>query len=495
MKFTNLFWGFLFFAIAATHTNAAMPALSDASRECIECHTSVHPGIVAAWQQSRHAKHALSEDLKQPDIKRSVSGTHIPDNLKKYAVGCAECHLARPKEHDGTFEHNGFRVHTVVSPDDCAICHATEAKQYHQNIMSHARGNLANNAIYQQLQSAILDTPTLTERDELLFQPSTASTQAEACYHCHGTQIAAKGLKMRDTIMGAMKFPVLSGWPNQGVGRINTDNSKGSCTACHTRHTFSIAMARKPYTCKQCHVGPDVPASKVYEASKHGNIYLTMHAKWNFKAIPWSIGRDFTAPTCAVCHMSLLVNGDGEVVAKRTHQMSDRLPYRLYGLIYAHDHPEKPDTTIIRNKEGLPLPTSFDGQPATDFLISEKQKAVRLDNMQSICQSCHSSGWTTNHFDRLKNTIQSTNHQVKAATDLMTRIWQQGLAQRLPQPANPFDEAVEKKWVETWLFQANSIRFAAAMAGGGDYGVFAGGRFQLLNNIADIKDWLENRRQ
>jgi hydroxylamine dehydrogenase len=495
MKLTHLFGGFLFFAIASTQVNAGLPPLSDATIECIECHTLVNPGIVADWKQSRHAGHTLAKGLKQAKINRRISTAHIPDNLKKYAVGCAECHLARAKDHNGTFDHNGFRVHTVVSPDDCAICHATEAKQYHRNIMSCARGNLADNAVYQQLESAILDTPTLIKRDELLFQPPTASTKAEACYHCHGTQVAAKGLKERETIMGAMKFPVLSGWPNQGVGRINTDNSKGSCTACHTRHTFSIAMARKPYTCKQCHVGPDVPASKVYDASKHGNIYSAMQAKWNFKAVPWAVGQDFGAPTCAVCHMSLLVNGDGEIIANRTHQISDRLPYRLYGLIYAHDHPEKPDTTIIRNKEGLPLPTSFDGQPTTDFLISKEQKSIRFDNMQSICQTCHSRGWVENHFERLKNTIKSTNNQVKTATDLMTRIWQQGLAQRLPQPANPFDEAIEKKWVETWLFYANAIRFAAAMSGGGDYGVFAGGRFQLSSNIAVIKEWLDNQKQ
>jgi hydroxylamine dehydrogenase len=57
------------------------------------------------------------------------------------------------------------------------------------------------------------------------------------------------------------------------VGRVNLDGSRGACSACHTRHRFSIEMARKPYTCKECHVGPDVPAFKVYSASKHGNIF------------------------------------------------------------------------------------------------------------------------------------------------------------------------------------------------------------------------------
>ncbi len=61
----------------------------------------------------------------------------------------------------------------------------------------------------------------------------------------------------------------------------------------------------------------------------------------------------------------------------------------------------------------------------------------------------------------------------------------------MPQKANPFDEAIEKKWTRTWLFQANSIRFAAAMAGGGDYGVFADGRYQLAEAISEMMDWME----
>ena len=95
-------------------------------------------------------------------------------------------------------------------------------------------------------------------------------------------------------------------------------------------------MARKPYTCKECHAGPDVPAFKVYSASKHGNIFSSMGESWNFGAVPWTVGKDFTAPTCAACHVSLLVNTDGEVVTERTNQMNNRIPWRIFGLIYAN---------------------------------------------------------------------------------------------------------------------------------------------------------------
>jgi hypothetical protein len=62
-------------------------------------------------------------------------------------------------------------------------------------------------------------------------------------------------------------------WPNAGVGRLNLDGSKGSCTSCHTRHRFSVAEARKPEACDQCHLGPDHPQIEIYEESKHGTIY------------------------------------------------------------------------------------------------------------------------------------------------------------------------------------------------------------------------------
>ena len=77
------------------------------------------------------------------------------------------------------------------------------------------------------------------------------------------------------------------------------------------------------------------------------------------------------------------------------------------------------------------------------------------------------------------------------ATRIMSDIWRKGYASGLADPkANPFDEAIEKKWVDTWLFYANTTRFASAMAGGGDYGVYADGRYHLNRRIAELSDWL-----
>ena len=52
----------------------------------------------------------------------------------------------------------------------------------------------------------------------------------------------------------------------------------------------------------------------VYEVSKHGNIFSSLNKEWNFKEVPWRVGKDFTAPTCAVCHVSLTVSESNEVI-------------------------------------------------------------------------------------------------------------------------------------------------------------------------------------
>lgn len=467
--------------------------VSEATQECLDCHAIFHPGIVEGWRSGRHAAITPQQAMTVEDPARKVSSTDVPEALQGVAVGCAECHTLRPDAHADTFEHNGYNVHVVVSPDDCRTCHATEADQYSRNIMAHAVKNLADNTIYQQLQRSILGTPKL-EHGKLKVTAENADTQADACYYCHGTVLKVTETEVRDTDAGELEFPVIAGWPNQGVGRINLDGSKGACTACHPRHSFSMATARKPHTCKECHVGPDVPAYKVYLSSKHGNIYSSKHQEWDFKKTPWTIGQDFTAPTCATCHVSLLANTEGEIINERTHEMKNRLSWRIFGLIYAHPQPKSPDVTIIRNNDGQPLPTDFNGGMASDFLISEDEQDAHTRTMQATCLACHDTSWVQGYWRRYTNTIRQSNATVLTLTDIMNEAWTRGYARGLGQGQSPFDEAVERKWSDAWLFYANTVRFASAMAGGGDYGVFADGRYQLSQTVAELHEWLEQRR-
>jgi hydroxylamine dehydrogenase len=462
--------------------------ISEDTEACLECHTSAHPGIVSDWKKSRMTKITPAEALKKTERERRISVKNLPGELAGNVVGCAECHTMNPERHRDTFDHEGYQVHTVVTPQDCATCHLLEMEQYDKNLMSHAYGNLNKNPVYHDLIETINGVQGFQGMKTSLKKPDS-DTNADSCNFCHGTVVGVKGTITRDTDFGEMTIPVLTGWPNQGVGRINPDKSMGSCTSCHARHQFSIQVARMPYTCSECHKGPDVPAYKVYTVSKHGNIFSSLGKKWNFDAVPWTVGKDFAAATCATCHVSLVVSEKGDVVAKRTHQMNDRLPWRIFGLIYAHPHPKSPDTTIIKNKAGLPLPTELTGESAEKYLINTGEQKQRREAMEKICLSCHGSGWVKGHFARFESTIRTTNEMTRTATNILLTAWEKGAAKGLNQKDSIFNEAIEKKWVEQWLFFANSTRYASAMSGA-DYGAFANGRWYMSKNIQEMIDWL-----
>jgi hypothetical protein len=67
---------------------------------------------------------------------------------------------------------------------------------------------------------------------------------------------------------------------------------------------------------------------------------------------------------------------------------------------------------------------------------------------------------------------------------------EKGVAKGPAQNDSIFNETIERKWTEQWLFFANSIRLASAMAGA-DYGVFANGRWYLSSNVHGMLDCLQ----
>ncbi len=481
--------------LTATAAQAASDKapLSEATQSCLECHVEATPGIVDDWKRGRMSRTSVAQALKKEALKRRVSAKEVPAEMLNVAVGCAECHTTNPKTHQDTFEHGDAQVHTVVTPQDCAVCHPEEANQYKGNLMSHAWGNLVKNPVYMNLVEQINGVQEVIDGAKITVQKPGPLTNAESCLYCHGTEVKVIGMKTREVgDYGEMSFPQLSGWPNHGVGRINPDGSKGSCTPCHSRHQFSIAMARSPQTCSECHKGPDVPAYKVYQVSKHGNIYAALNQTWNMEAVPWKLGQDFNAPTCATCHVSLLTDSQGNVIAKRTHEMADRIWWRLIGLIYSHPHPISPDTSIIKNADGLPLATTFDGKPASKYLIGPKEQKARQKRMAKVCLGCHSTQWVTGQMARFKNSNQTADAMVLAATKLMQQIWAKGWAKGLAQGASPFDEYIERIWVDQWLLQANATRMATAMMGV-DMGVFDQGRWYTSKNVRRMHDWIKRQ--
>ena len=113
------------------------------------------------------------------------------------------------------------------------------------------------------------------------------------------------------------------------VGRPNSDGTIGNCTACHTRHTSSVAHRPSAHApARQCHMGPDHSQIEIYEESKHGVMFQAQEQLLNLDAPPKNLTtRDMFVPTCATCHMSG-INGLGV-----THDPSERLSYYLANAI------------------------------------------------------------------------------------------------------------------------------------------------------------------
>jgi hydroxylamine dehydrogenase len=353
-------------------------SVSEDARECIECHAKESRGIVGDWADSRHA-HAN--------------------------VTCLDCHAAGPADVDVSkdhFEHDKTAISAVVSPKDCSRCHPSEAAEYAKS--KHANTREIIWKIDPWLNHGL----------------NNAIERATGCYHCHGTEVKIKNGKFDENT-----------WPNVGVGRINPDGSKGSCSSCHTRHKFSVAEARKPEACGQCHLGPDHPQIEIYEESKHGAIYHAEGSSWNWDAAPgmWTPGVDYRAPTCSVCHMSG-ING-----VATTHDVTERLAWET----------QAPFTV---------RPADYKPWPAKNDWKEERQK------MKKVCLACHSEGWADGHFAKLDATVKNYNEvYYKPMKKLVDELYEKKLLSK----EKNLDEAIEIEMYELWHHEGRRARFGAAM--------------------------------
>ena len=352
--------------------------VSPTAKACIQCHAEQNKGIVADWAASRHA-HAN--------------------------VTCLDCHAAGPADTDISKAHLLYAqtpVSAIVSPKDCSRCHPSEAAEY-------ARSKHANTL------------ELIWKIDPWLNHGMNNDTERiTGCFHCHGTMVKVKDGKFDPGT-----------WPNVGVGRINPDGSKGSCSSCHTRHKFSLAESRKPEACGQCHLGPDHPQIEIYEESKHGAIYHAEGDSWNWTAAPgtWTPGVDYRTPTCSVCHMSG-ING-----VATTHDVTERLAWETQAPL------------TVRPSEFKPWPAK------TDF-NEERRK------MEKVCLACHSPNWTKSHFNNFDAAVANYNDvYYKPTKKLIDELYEKKLLSK----EKNLDEKLEVDMYELWHHEGRRARFGAAM--------------------------------
>lgn len=373
---TALSWLLLISSTTLLWAPLALADLTEASASCIDCHQDMMPGLTGEWRSSKH----FGAD-----------------------VGCFECHAADPKDADA-YEHNGYNIATIVSPKDCSKCHETEFVQFQKSHHADAGAILGS-----------LDN-TLGEVVE------GRAAAVAGCKQCHGGEV-----KVLD---GGELDPET--WPNSGMGRLNPDGSKGSCAACHSRHSFSAKLARMPENCGKCHLGPDHPQKEIYEESKHGIAFYAHQDRMNLENSSWILGLDYTAaPTCATCHMSATKD------LPITHDVGDRISWTLRPPIS-----EKVDA--VAKKQGKDV----------------KSWETRRNDMKQVCTNCHTSSYVDAHYVQYDNVVELYNNKfAMPATNIYNALREGGLITK----DIAFDDEVEWTYFYLWHHEGRRARMGAAM--------------------------------
>lgn len=413
------------------------------SKSCVDCHQKSSPGIIDHWEGSTHA----------------VKG-----------VGCVECHKASHEDVDA-FDHYGATIATVVTPMDCGRCHKTETEEFLASHHAKAGNILAS------LDNFLAET---VEGSRVPFNPHSKTPGMEVdtvngmasvnvgCRQCHGSKVALQGTdgslitvdelkpdsKGIPTSMEALSLvkrdengrPVLDNgsWPNTGIGRLNLDGSRGSCSACHSRHDFSPRRARQPENCGKCHLGPDHPQKEIFEESKHGVAFRDLKHHMNLDAKDWVLGEDYTqAPTCATCHMSGNTRNGGKV----THDPGERISWT-----------NRPPVSLL-------MDTDINGAVIKEADPVERQKLIasswqdKRQEMKNVCMHCHTQNYVNAFYQQYDDFVINYNEKfAKPGTKIMNALRDQELLTR-----TNFDEEIEWTWFYLWHHEGRRARHGASM--------------------------------
>ncbi|MEZ6123542.1 MAG: multiheme c-type cytochrome [Planctomycetaceae bacterium] len=420
--------------------HAVTPA---SSKACVECHMKTSPGIIDHWKGSTHANKG---------------------------VGCVECHQAAHEDVDA-FDHYGATIATIVTPKDCGRCHKTETAEFMASHHAKAGNILAS------LDNFLAET---VEGSRVPFNPHVKTPGMEVdmvngmasanvgCRQCHGSKVAIEGtdgslitvdeLKPDEngipTSLDALALirkdengrPVLhnSSWPNTGIGRLNLDGSRGSCSACHSRHDFSPRRARQPENCGKCHLGPDHPQKEIYEESKHGVAFRDLKEHMNLDAKHWVLGTDYTqAPTCATCHMSGHSRNGGKV----THDPGQRISWT-----------NRPPISTL-------MDTDINGNVISETDPVERQKQTvsswqdKRQSMKDVCLHCHTQNYVNAFYKQYDDFIINYNEKfARPGTKIMNALKDNELLTK-----TQFDEEIEWTWFYLWHHEGRRARHGASM--------------------------------
>jgi hydroxylamine dehydrogenase len=365
-----------------------------ATGECAECHARTEYSVVHEYEMSLHAKKG---------------------------VNCLDCHQPAPGQEKK--DHNGFVISAQLTAGNCRRCHETIYQQFLRS--RHAAPAWA--AIYGEKGL----TPEQVNFSET-YQPGGSRRPPHPFVQAEGTSAVSSGCEQC-----------------HNVGKPNRDGTIGNCTACHTRHTSSVRIARLPSTCGQCHMGPDHSQIEIYEESKHGIMFQAQAPLLNLDAPPDALTtRDMFVPTCATCHMSGL---DGLGI---THDPSERLSYYLADAISK----KRPNYAAAQAK------------------------------MKQVCSQCHTSAVVDRVYSQAEQVVEATNGRVHAAQDLMDGLRKEGV---LTGPA--FSQPIDFVYFDLWHYDGRTSKHGAFM-GGADF-VQWHGNYPMMQKAVELQSMAAELRK
>ncbi len=328
-------------------------------------------------------------------------------------VNCLDCH--KPVEGQQKLDHKGFEIATHLTSKNCAECHRTEYDQFlRSRHAAPAWAAVAGDGDFTEEQIAFAEKhhkgAIKRPPNALALLEGSAAIKA-GCLNCHD------------------------------VGRPNMDGSIGTCTDCHARHSTSIALARQPETCGQCHMGPDHSQLEIYHESKHGILFNAQKKHFDLTADPKKLSTaHMSVPTCATCHMSGLEG------LKVTHDTTERLSWFLFaGTSEKRPHYERGQT-----------------------------------EMKETCLKCHTRGPIDKFYAEAESVVHATNQKVEEANQLIADLREEGLL-----TPEPFDEPIEFLHFDYWHYYGRTAKHGAFM-GGADF-VQWHGNYELLKVLQEMK--------
>ena len=365
-----------------------------ASGKCAECHARLQYSVVHEYEMSTHARKG---------------------------VNCLDCH--QPGTGQEKLDHHGFVIAKHLTAGNCRSCHEQEYQEFLRS--RHAAPSWA--AVYgekgltpEQVSFSEQYQPGGTRRLPHPFVIAEGkSAMTSGCEQCHS------------------------------IGKPNDDGTIGTCTACHSRHTSSVELARLPSTCGQCHMGPDHSQMEIYNESKHGVMFAAQRNILNLKAPPKLLTtRDMFVPTCATCHMSG-ING-----LKVTHDPSDRLSWFLAAEIST----KRPNYT--------------------------RAQAA----MKQVCEQCHTAATVDRVYAQAEQVIDSTNERVEHAKEIVASLHTAGLLK-----GPPFSNPVDFLYFDLWHYDGRTSKHGAFM-GGADF-VQWHGNYPMLQKTVELEHMAADMRR